>query len=358
MSCYVNCVVQCLFSLPLFRTYLLRRVHSSKHKSGVIQSRKDCFLCELENACLRHMELPYSTSLAWISENVSSLTKTLALGMQEDAHEFLIAVLSCMEREATEAGRDPVGSDIAQMFGGWTCRLSECAACKHVETTYERYSVLSADVTNTTGTLTDSLRSLIAPEQIAGVTCASCKKSVKVSVRNMFASYPPVLIFHLKRFMEASRAKAECHVGFPERLDMTPYLLPSYAAPTKPGAESTAAAVGTSHFEYRLTGVVAHYGVTSFGHYVSYAVNSDGEWFMYSDDRVLEVPFSTVAAAQAYILFYQQANTELLGVPCCLKDGPLSESAPCLGGCGMFGTKENSYYCSVCFKKHFPNGKK
>ena len=100
----MNCVVQCLFSLPLFRTYLLRRVHSNKHKSGVIQSRKDCFLCELENACLRYMELPYPTSLAWISDNVSSLTKSLTLGMQEDAHEFLIAVLSCMEREATEAG--------------------------------------------------------------------------------------------------------------------------------------------------------------------------------------------------------------------------------------------------------------
>lgn len=355
VNCYVNCIVQSLFSLPIFRTYLLRRVHSKKHNSGIINPKDNCFLCNFEKCCLMHMESPDPISLDWIISAIGS-REDLHYFVQQDAHEFLLKMLSRMELESTETGKDPIGSDISQLFGGWTCKLSECDECKATETLYERYSVLSVDVTDTTSTVDESIKSLIAPEQSSGHECSACKKKVKMFIRNMFVSYPPVLVIHLKRFMNNSPDKAPCHIDFPEHLDMRPYLLPSYGAPSKRddiASLAVARSVNDSHFAYRLCGVVAHMGIAQFGHYVSYVVNSRGEWLVYSDDEFRKVPFSEVAKAQAYILFYQQENTELLGVPCFLKNGPPSENAPCLGGCGMYGTKENSYYCSVCYKKHF-----
>lgn len=303
-------------------------------------------------------EMP--TSLSWIVANVSSLAKSLSSWEQQDAHEFLLGMLSHMELEATEVGRDPIGSDISQLFGGWTCRISECSECKTAETLYERYSVVSVDVTDTTSTLYDSIKSLIAPEQPSDYECSTCKKKTKATSRNMFVSYPPNLVIHLKRFMNTGAKKASLHVDFPEVIDMRPFILPSYASPSKTDEASVAAArsINDSHFKYKLVGVVAHRGWVNCGHYESYAVNSRGEWFNYSDSLYYKVPFSKVAEDEAYILFYQQEDKGFLGVPCFLKDGPQSENAPCLGGCGMYGTKENSYYCSVCYKKYFPNGKK
>lgn len=308
-----------------------------------------------ERTCRQYMESDESTSLNWIVANISRISHSLSSWEQADAHEFLMGLLSKMEKESTEPQKDPIGSDISQLFGGWICKFSECTECKKTDTLYERYSVMSVDVTNTTNTLDDCIKSMISPEQLCDHECSHCKNKVKMSIRNMFASYPPILTIHFKRFKENISQKTSLKIEFPETLNVRQYILPSYASPSKTDIPSVVVArsIDDSHFEYKLVGVVAHMGIAQFGHYVSYVTNSCGEWFMYSDDICRKVDFKEVAKEQAYLLFYQQVNTELLGVPCFLKDGPPSESRPCLDGCGMYGTKENSYYCSKCYKKHF-----
>lgn len=63
--------------------------------------------------------------------------------------------------------------------------------------------------------------------------------------------------------------------------------------------------------EYQLMGVVNHIGSLHGGHYVAYVCRGQGDdkkWFCASDRHVSQVPFSTVRACDAYLLFYTRCS--------------------------------------------------
>ena len=189
-----------------------------------------------------------------------------------------------------------------------------------------------------------------------------------MSVRRL----PPVLMLHLKRFEHKPDTarwggsgggggssgggglgglggdgttvgrKIEAHVAFPFTLNMRPYCASSMlrsrygnrvgviasvaagdAGAGDVGDASTAAAAaerdspssssssslssGGKH-GYDLFAVVVHTGTMESGHYIAY-VQWQGAWFRCDDHQVTRVDPTTVAAAQAYLLFYS-AKTE------------------------------------------------
>ena len=58
---------------------------------------------------------------------------------------------------------------------------------------------------------------------------------------------------------------------------------------------------------YHLTGVICHHGMAGGGHYTSYCLNYiDNCWYEFDDSFVRPVEPSTVANAEAYVLFYRK----------------------------------------------------
>ena len=44
-------------------------------------------------------------------------------------------------------------------------------------------------------------------------------------------------------------------------------------------------------YQYRLKGIVIHYGISEAGHYTSYVRTSEKEWKYFDDDRIYPFDF-------------------------------------------------------------------
>ncbi|GAA5995963.1 uncharacterized protein JCM10292_004858 [Rhodotorula paludigena] len=194
-------------------------------------------------------------------------------------------------------------------------------------------------------------------------------------------SLPPVLVVHLKRFMQTSKSslfgsafvnlkKRDDPVSFPREMDLSPFLAPagkppkmrspSDAAPS--GADSPAASAlddakrslresvavelerEVHNARYRLYAVVVHFGGLDTGHYASYVLSNrygkgDGagqgerRWFFCSDEDVTAVSEAEVLRSKAYMLFYERVPAEtsasVAGGAASVNGGtPASQSVP------------------------------
>ncbi|KIK28223.1 hypothetical protein PISMIDRAFT_673902 [Pisolithus microcarpus 441] len=154
--------------------------------------------------------------------------------------------------------------------------------------------------------------------------------------RYLIATPPPILVIHLKRFHQSSKApvasfasgfkKLDDYISFPEYLDLAPYL-----APKREDYFVTKVALGRGrakrmgHCMYRLYAVVVHIGNMLGGHYVAYVAlppstsqsgHSDKEqqpsdrtprdWAYISDTVVRLVSFEEVMKTKAYICMYER----------------------------------------------------
>ena len=130
---------------------------------------------------------------------------------------------------------------------------------------------------------------------------------------------PTVLTLHLKRFDHAARAaggaagetagrKIDAHVAFPFELVMGPYAS-SAALRARFGNRSAGEWATAGGDRYDLFAVVVHSGGMDSGHYIAY-VQWQGAWFRCDDHQVSRADPVTVAAAQAYLLFYHARPAE------------------------------------------------
>lgn len=123
-------------------------------------------------------------------------------------------------------------------------------------------------------------------ETIHGYVCSRCKGQVDALREVKMAELPQILLVHVNRLYEAeSSIKLKNPVEFPlEGLDLSVHL-EARKDRAKPASN------------YRLTGVVVHYGTAYRGHYVAFC-REDGEdtWIEYNDLKVREVSASQMIA--------------------------------------------------------------
>lgn len=368
-----------------------------KHEPGSV-AHESCLFCLLEDFCAEHAAAnkegktePLSPD--FLISRLTSISPDLVPGIQHDAQEFLLLLLQRLSEVSSTGEKDPLAAsattDISQIFGGWTCRLTECPQCSKTSARYERYLMHSLDIGEASSSVQNALQASSVAENIS-LTCSHCGKNVRASSRVVLASAPPVLIVHLKRFRAGIQGKISQHIEFSERLNLQNYLIPS-----QPRLEG-------SDYTYRLVSVVEHldvFDIVSFGHYVAYVSGSarggggGSNWYLASDTHVSKVPKEQMLKSKAYILVYQRIATNTIGIQCglpapqptslssssssssssslkssesgskgslgeqdgdCGGGGDASAPALCLGGCGFYGGKDTRGYCSCCFKKKFP----
>jgi Ubiquitin carboxyl-terminal hydrolase len=135
-------------------------------------------------------------------------------------------------------------------------------------------------------------------------------------------SLPPVLVVHLKRFMQTTMGlrKDDTFVEFAEYLDLAPFVAPPV---DETEGETATGTRGGDLWKYRLCGLSCHGGGMGGGHYVAYVRHSpagsaaagsgsaaDTEWFYMSDQHVSKTNVETVLKQQAYVLFYERCRAE------------------------------------------------
>ncbi|NWW93517.1 UBP36 hydrolase, partial [Rhynochetos jubatus] len=292
-TCFLNSTVQCLTYTAPLTNYLLSREHSRTcHQGGF------CMLCVMQN----HVIQVFANSgnvikpLSFVRD-LKNIAEHIRFGRQEDAHEFLRYTIDAMQKAClngcTKLDRQTQATTlIHQIFGGYLQSRSEChlgAGPSRGPATRALTSPLSLQqVPN----IMQALELFVKPDVLGGedaYSCDNCKK--KVSAKKYFTIHRAsnVLTLSLKRFASHRGGKITKDVGYPEFLDIRPYMSQNKGEPVM----------------YALYAVLVHSGYScQAGHYYCYVKASNGQWYQMNDDVVRCSNIKVVLNQQAYLLFY------------------------------------------------------
>ncbi|XP_030064497.1 ubiquitin carboxyl-terminal hydrolase 36 isoform X2 [Microcaecilia unicolor] len=291
-TCFLNSTVQCLIYTPPLANYLLSKEHSRNcHQGGF------CMMCVMQN----HMIQAFANSGNAIKpvsfiRDLKKIARHFRFGSQEDAHEFLRYTIDAMQKAClngcTRLDRQTQATTlIHQIFGGYLRSRVKCSVCKSVSDTYDPYLDIALEIRQSAN-IVRALELFVKADLLSGENaymCAKCKKKVPASKRFTIHRASNVLTLSLKRFANFSGGKITKDVGYPEFLNIRPYM-----------SQNTGDAV-----MYGLYAVLVHSGYSCHaGHYYCYIKASNGQWYQMNDSLVHSSNIKVVLNQQAYVLFY------------------------------------------------------
>ncbi|XP_036920207.1 ubiquitin carboxyl-terminal hydrolase 36 [Sturnira hondurensis] len=314
-TCFLNSTVQCLTYTPPLANYLLSREHARNcHQGGF------CMLCVMQN----HIVQAFANSGNAIKpvsfiRDLRKIARHFRFGSQEDAHEFLRYTVDAMQRAClggcAKLDRQTQATTLVhQIFGGYLRSRVTCSVCKGVSDTYDPYLDVALEIRQAAN-IVRALELFVKPDVLSGENaymCAKCKKKVPASKRFTVHRASNVLTLSLKRFANFSGGKITKDVGYPEFLNVRPYMSQSSGEPVL----------------YGLYAVLVHSGYSCHaGHYYCYVKASNGQWYQMNDSLVHSSNIKVVLNQQAYVLFYLRVPGSRKG-----SEGPISRAGSALAG--------------------------
>ncbi|XP_003135158.1 ubiquitin carboxyl-terminal hydrolase 51 [Sus scrofa] len=339
-TCFMNCIVQALTHIPLLKDFFL----SDKHKC-IMTSPSLCLVCEMSSlfhamySGNRTPHIPYKLlHLIWIH------AEHLAGYRQQDAHEFLIAILDVLHRHSKE---DSVGQEasnpnccnciIDHIFTGGLQSDVTCQVCHTVSTTIDPCWDISLDLPGSCATfscqnperadgtvsrderipgnpsLTDCLQWFTRREHLgssAKIKCSSCQSYQESTKQLTMKKLPIVACFHIKRFEHVGkqRRKINTFISFPLELDMTPFLSSTKESKMKERQPQTDYAPIEN--KYSLFAVINHHGTLESGHYTSFIRQQKDQWFSCDDAVITKATIEDLLYSEGYLLFYHKQGLE------------------------------------------------
>ncbi|KAM9207826.1 ubiquitin carboxyl-terminal hydrolase 36-like [Leptosomus discolor] len=315
-TCFLNSTVQCLTHTPPLANYLLSKEHSRSCDQGGF-----CMMCLMEE----HTIEAFANSGKAIKpvsfvRNLKNIAQHIRFRRQEDAHEFLCYTVDAMQKAClkgcTTLDRETQATTLVhQIFGGYLRSRVKCLACKSVSDTYDSYLDLPLEIGEATN-LVQALELFVKPDLLGGENaymCAQCEKKVTASKGFTIHRASNVLMVSLKRFADFGGGKITKDVGYPEFLNLRPYMSQKNGDPVT----------------YGLYAVLVHSGYSCHaGHYYCFVKASNGQWYKMNDERVHPSSIRTVLKQQAYMLFYLRTPS-----PRKSSQGPMAKAASSLPGC-------------------------
>ncbi|XP_061080319.1 ubiquitin carboxyl-terminal hydrolase 36 [Conger conger] len=291
-TCFLNSTVQCLTYTPPLANYLLSKEHSRTcHQSGF------CMICVMQN----HIVQAFANTGNAIKpvsfiRDLKKIARHFRFGSQEDAHEFLRYTVDAMQKACLNGypkldRQTQATTLVHQIFGGYLRSRVKCSICKSVSDTYDPYLDIAVEIRQAAN-IVRALELFVKPDVLSGENaymCAKCKKKVPATKRFTVHRTSNVLTLSLKRFANFSGGKITKDVGYPEFLNIRPYMSQSSGDPVM----------------YGLYAVLVHSGYSCHaGHYYCYVKASNGQWYQMNDSMVHSSNIKVVLNQQAYVLFY------------------------------------------------------
>ncbi|XP_075374929.1 ubiquitin carboxyl-terminal hydrolase 36 [Mycteria americana] len=314
-TCFLNSTVQCLTYTPPLANYLLSKEHGRTcHRGGF------CMMCIMQN----HMIQAFANSGNAIKpvsfiRDLKKIAQHIRFGNQEDAHEFLRYTIDAMQKAClngcTKLDRQTQATTLVhQIFGGYLRSRVKCSVCKSVSDTYDPYLDLALEIRQAAN-IVRALELFVKSDMLGGENaymCAKCKKKVPATKRFTIHRASNVLTLSLKRFANFGGGKITKDVGYPEFLNIRPYMSQNNGDPVM----------------YGLYAVLVHSGYSCHaGHYYCYVKASNGQWYQMNDDLVRSSNIKVVLNQQAYVLFYLRIPS-----PRKSSEGPVVKAASSLPG--------------------------
>jgi ubiquitin C-terminal hydrolase len=285
-SCWMNSTLQVLFRMPVFYS----------DRDGPLSASFAQLFSEVNDQ--GHAIRPHHFATELIRQR-----DFFSVREQHDAYEFLALFLDAIrdEQKGRSIGlRSTDRSDVEAclttvidgVFGFATTTTTECGLCHMSDRTFERTAVISLFVPyGGSTTIEECLQVYFSPSSIDadGRICEHCESIADCVTCSEFIPelMPRILVLHVSRFRVGKNGyvKNNVKVAFREILclnDIFPFDI-----------------------NYRLMGLVSHYGTMDGGHYVSVARVKE-EFFLFNDDVVTPLTVDRATMLQAYLLFYEK----------------------------------------------------
>uniref|UniRef100_I3KJB3 Ubiquitin carboxyl-terminal hydrolase n=1 Tax=Oreochromis niloticus TaxID=8128 RepID=I3KJB3_ORENI len=254
-TCYMNAILQSLFSLPSFSNDMLRQsipwkklpINALLRRFAHLMVKKDVACPETKKDLLRK-----------VKSAISSTAERFSGNMQNDAHEFLSQCLDQLKDDVEKMNKTEPG-DEADTSRIYTCPVAvnmefevqhtiTCKGCGEVVTKREQFNDLSIDLPRRKKTLPlrsiqDSLDLFFRMEEIE-YSCEKCNGK-SATVTHKFSKLPRVLILHLKRYSFNAQLSLNSKLGqqvlIPRYLTLLPHCTESTRPPISLGWSPQAA---------------------------------------------------------------------------------------------------------------------
>lgn len=349
-SCYLNASLQCLVGTDDLSTYILQNSYqnqiskTSKSSSGGKLTKEYHKL--LETMAL-NTKLKKPTNPEIFKKTIGKFNSLFDNYDQQDSAEFLHFLLDSIHEDLNmaasknqlpeitdedEKNREilPIRlastiewerylitnySSIVEIFTGQYASRLECTNCYRTSTTYIPFNMLSVPIPNnkTQMNIYDCIDNFVSLEILTGNNawkCPSCQKSKSTKKQLTITRLPKVLIVHLERFSVNNRyefVKNNKTIDIPTSLKMGTYIPKVKDLEEQRKLKLFPTRGQEGNFEYRLSGVVRHYGTLNSGHYTS-DVRENNKWIKFDDDKIglSNVGKAPESDGSAYICFYEK----------------------------------------------------
>ncbi|CDW78527.1 ubiquitin carboxyl-terminal hydrolase family protein [Stylonychia lemnae] len=287
LHCYLNSVLQCIFTLSHIREFYLKRTYQMVMvKSPVLNSLDWSRLMEDISSDIERMSKKLSFQVVKTRPIRRLIEKEFNPILEHDSHEFLLYFLNRLKDELTEKdAQHPVfnkGTSIQMIWKQYQQQFSSI-----IDSLFTVEGIQS---------IQKSLSQYQQPERLPDYQCETCKMRSVCQIERLIVKLPEIFIFQLQRFsMYPKLRKIRGLIKYGELLDMRPFIQDKYASE-----------LCNKNTQYELSSIAVHMGTIHGGHYVAYAKKEDGNWYYMNDERVSRVQLHEVLNQDAYILFYKK----------------------------------------------------
>lgn len=290
-SCFLNSVLQCLAYTPgmeRFATSLPNFVYENCQG-------KACFIHHFGKLCQAQRLLKNCAPHIFFG-NLSKISPEMECEMQQDAHEYFIALINKFDDECSiKKGKASSDSDtpMHSFFGGQFLETRKCKNCGNIKTFTSKF--LDIIIRLDADTIEKCFESIMGPHDIENsYTCDACEKTCHCTSKQMFEDPPNILVVTMMRFSQ-NGDKIEKKVDFGPYLDLSPF-----------SKENT-----TSYYE--LYGIITHNGhQINRGHFTSYVKTADEHWYLCDDSKIQHQSISTVLETRPYVMFYRRRYDDVI----------------------------------------------
>ncbi|BDA41002.1 probable ubiquitin carboxyl-terminal hydrolase 42 at N-terminal half [Coccomyxa sp. Obi] len=296
-TCFLNSVLQCLtHTPPLAEVLLTAKPLGSAAEYDALRLTQQHVMKALHNRS--RVISPRLHALG-----LRRVCRSFRRGRQEDAHEYLVALLDAMHEAALAHLNPKPPKEVAEtslihrIFAGQTRSQVKCCECGFESNTMETFLDIALDISRASS-LKHALERHTKAEVLDRENKYKCPKQgrlVRAQKTITIERAPNVLVFQLKRFEYSMYgSKIGKKVDFDTHLDLAPYMSDRRAGPQM----------------YELFGVLVHAGHSVHsGHYFCFVRAPNGLWHRMDDVQVSQVSERVVLGQKAYILFYIRSPT-------------------------------------------------
>lgn len=193
-TCYVNSVLQFLFSVTAFRNAVFSASPKVVPDDPVMNTLRQVFVA---------MKVGPTDPV-----DPGRLVEALQLdhAVQQDGQEFMKLFLSLLEQRFSAVDSSPFTKTIPDLFRGRAGYVTVCQTCREPSASSSRHdNFYELDVpVRGYSSLQDSLRSLLSPELLCGDNqyfCEHCQSKQNATRQLKITLLPPLLCVSLQRFV-------------------------------------------------------------------------------------------------------------------------------------------------------------